>query len=374
MKPLALLGLSVAAALPAQTYIVDAAAGPGTTFTSIATATVFAPNGAVLLVRPGSYDPFSVSGKALTILGQPGVQVQGPFFGLTSVTVTSTSATQTVVIRDVTLRSSFGGPVHLDCTACAGPVLLDSIALDTALYPGTEKLLTVQNCAQLAMQGCGAFFAPMNATRAAIEVTGSNAVLQGCTIDTVFGCSLRASASTVQLVDATHIAGGGQPVVDLIGSSLQVIGTSRLEALAPLSIATVLGGSGTTTMDPAVTLIGNVTSGVTVVVTPQAVVRATGGRLGTAAQATMTGPPGQLGTLLLGALGPRQSVPGFTNPTWIAAGSFAAGPVGVFGPPLQASVLVPNQPALLGQVFVWQGATHAPATGFALSNPVVFTP
>jgi hypothetical protein len=62
------------------------------------------------------------------------------------------------------------------------------------------------------------------------------------------------------------------------------------------------------------------------------------------------------------------------NQSWIAASSIAAGPTGVFGPLLTASVPVPNLPSLLGLVFVWQGVTYGPATGFALSNPAVFAP
>src|SRR5437762_9224013 len=39
----------------AQTFIVDAANGPGTNFTEIATAVAAVPDGAVLMVRAGSY-------------------------------------------------------------------------------------------------------------------------------------------------------------------------------------------------------------------------------------------------------------------------------------------------------------------------------
>ncbi len=49
--------------------VVDAANGPGTHFTSLPAAVLAAVSGDVLLVRPGSYAPFWVSGKALHIFG-----------------------------------------------------------------------------------------------------------------------------------------------------------------------------------------------------------------------------------------------------------------------------------------------------------------
>lgn len=49
--------------------VVDAANGPGTDFTSLPAAVAAAVSGDVLLVRPGSYAPFWVSGKDLHIFG-----------------------------------------------------------------------------------------------------------------------------------------------------------------------------------------------------------------------------------------------------------------------------------------------------------------
>jgi hypothetical protein len=374
MKSLALCLLLSFGASPAQTFIVDASGGAGSSFTSIAIAAATVPSGAVLQVVAGVYDPFVVSGKSLTILGQQGVVVVGPPFGPGNVLVQNTTATQVVTIRDVRLRSSFGGPLGIDCSNCFGPVLLEDIALDASFYTGIRKLLTVQNCAQLAMTRCGPFFEQPAGTRAAIEISASDVVLRECPTDAVLGCCLRATSATVQLVDALYTNAGALPTVDLLGSSLRVLGTSRLESAVPLSLFLVLGGNGSVVADPSVTLIGNVTPGVALVIAPQALVRASGGQLGSVTLATMDGPAGQLGALFLGSLGPRQSVPGMGNQTWIAPGSFAAGPIGVFGPQLTASVPVPNVPGLLGQVFVWQGVAFGATAGFSLSNPALFTP
>ena len=50
-----LLSLVFPAAAPAQTFVVDAANGPGTNFTDLLTASTTVPDGATLLVRPGHY-------------------------------------------------------------------------------------------------------------------------------------------------------------------------------------------------------------------------------------------------------------------------------------------------------------------------------
>jgi len=52
----------------AQTFIVDAANGPGTNFTDIATAAATVPDGAVLEVRAGNYGSFAITSKGLTVL------------------------------------------------------------------------------------------------------------------------------------------------------------------------------------------------------------------------------------------------------------------------------------------------------------------
>jgi hypothetical protein len=74
--PHALLAFAAfAAALSAQTtWIVDASNGPGTNFTEIQPAVDAASAGDVILVRPGTYAPISVS-KGVAILGQPGFTV-----------------------------------------------------------------------------------------------------------------------------------------------------------------------------------------------------------------------------------------------------------------------------------------------------------
>ena len=64
-------------------WIVDAANGPGTNFTDLPAAVAAAISGDTILVRPGTYTHFNVSGKALTIRGAGAalttVQLNGQF-------------------------------------------------------------------------------------------------------------------------------------------------------------------------------------------------------------------------------------------------------------------------------------------------------
>src|SRR5687767_11860601 len=50
-------------------WIVDASNGPGTNFTDLPPAVAAAASGDTILVRPGTYSPFTAAGKALDIRG-----------------------------------------------------------------------------------------------------------------------------------------------------------------------------------------------------------------------------------------------------------------------------------------------------------------
>jgi hypothetical protein len=62
------LTVSLVLLLP-TTWIVDQSNGPGTNFTDLPQAVAAAASGDTIIVRAGSYTPFNVTGKALTILG-----------------------------------------------------------------------------------------------------------------------------------------------------------------------------------------------------------------------------------------------------------------------------------------------------------------
>lgn len=61
--------LLLAVVAPAQTFVVDASNGPGTDYTSLATATAAAPSGSTLRIRAGSYAGFVIDAKSLALSG-----------------------------------------------------------------------------------------------------------------------------------------------------------------------------------------------------------------------------------------------------------------------------------------------------------------
>jgi hypothetical protein len=116
------LAFCLAGWLPAQ-FIVDAANGPGTHFTSLMVAINTVPDGATLLVRAGDYvitAPTTVS-RGLSIVGLGGVRVTE----YAQLTFGPTQSSQAIRLVNLTLAS--GSPVALLFTDVAGPLLLDRI-------------------------------------------------------------------------------------------------------------------------------------------------------------------------------------------------------------------------------------------------------
>src|SRR5262245_8459089 len=70
-----LFGLFLGCVLLQNTWVVDDDGGAGVDFTDLAAAVAAATDGDVVLVRPGSYGAFVLSGKGLRIRGQPSAQV-----------------------------------------------------------------------------------------------------------------------------------------------------------------------------------------------------------------------------------------------------------------------------------------------------------
>jgi hypothetical protein len=92
------------------TWVVDDTPGPGVAFTSLPAAVAAAASGDTLLVAPGHYAPFHVSGKALTILGDGNVTtfIDGPpVAGPDYVNITAPPVGTTFRLSGVTIRRDF---------------------------------------------------------------------------------------------------------------------------------------------------------------------------------------------------------------------------------------------------------------------------
>lgn len=186
-------GLLLTALASAQTFVVDAQSGPGSQFTSIAAAVAAVPSGSVLLVRPGTYAPFSIVGKGLAILGTNGVVISGTFYAPVTVTVSATAANQPVVLRDLHLQVPLGGEHRVLCTNCLGPLLVQRVTFDTTYFQLGR--LTAQQCSQLYVEASGPF--ATSYINVGLEITGGSAVVRNCAAQAP--CTiLLANAGTVQ--------------------------------------------------------------------------------------------------------------------------------------------------------------------------------
>lgn len=351
--PVALVALSATA--PTQTFIVDANNGPGTSFTSLNTAAATVPSGSVLLVRPGTYIDLQIAGKGLAIVGEPGVQV-----GLTlALTISGTSASQRVLIRDLALSVPTFGIGLITCNGCQGPIVLERVAKSASSPPGPLRILS---CAQVSLADCGQF--TMYPSTAAVTIAASNVVLSRCNATTPVGTTIDVSGSALQLLDCQITAGAGAGL-QLNGGDVRLLGNTAINAGSSVALA----GTGNVVADPAVTISGGVGGGIALTTRPQAFVAATGGAVGTTATATLGGAPGNLGVLFVGELGPRLAIPGVQFDAWLQPATIVSAAAGVLGPPLTASFAVPPNPLLHGSAFCWQGATLSPAMGIELTNP-----
>lgn len=201
------VGVVLQTALSSQTFIVDAANGPGTNFTSLPAAAAAVPDGAVLIVRPGSYAGFAITQKGLAVLADPGVIVTS------TIQVSNNLSHQAFVLRDVSWPVP---PLAVPCVSvanCAGPVLLEE--LTTGIWPagGPNTAdywpLQAHSCGQLALRSCSLF--------GSVNLQGCVAALENCTLqghcaDLLSGCGGFLSTS---------------PGIDvLFGTTLQVVSSN----------------------------------------------------------------------------------------------------------------------------------------------------
>lgn len=353
------LSLCLAAVAPAQTFVVDAAAGPGSQFTDLPAAVASVPDGAVLLVRAGTYSSFTITAKGLTVLAEPATDVSG------SIRVENTLAGQDVVLERLNHR------VRAAVVNCAGTVVL------RRLDPGSgTAVLEVDASDRVLVQNCR-FVGQLGAIAPGARLQGSRMIA----IDSFFegglnNAGIDADGSHAELVDT--ITRGGLTGAGFVGnqsSSLRALGSSSIRGgpgmfgQTTLSIADVpLVRSG-----PSVTYVGPIGSGVTIDPTPECALLASEAALGGTATATLVGSPGDLGAIALGELAGATQVNGIADPLFLAPGTMVPLALAVFGGPLTATENVPNNAALVGLTFGWQGLSYTPATGLQLSNPAAFT-
>jgi hypothetical protein len=398
-----LVPLCLALAVPAQTFIVDAASGPGTNFTDLPPAIAAVPNGAILLVRPGTYGPIGLNAKGLSILATaPGVQLAP---GATVIHVQNLSATQAFTLRDVQTQVGTANWIAL-VQNCAGPVLFDGYVFqNTGTYPGVYSVgLRVVGCPQVVLRNCSI------RARYAIDALSSAITAEQCELrgqDAFFvphvgaypGTGIQGQASNITLSRCRVFGGAGYvtstpfgpsytqpgPAISLYtGSSLRLCedttGNYQAGQLAGANAIAAIGGlQSTVVRTPEAVLSGSqggppVAPALVDIVRPLPSLRVISAPPGGVVTADVTTPTGELVVLAFGLPMPPFAVPGFDGALWLDPTALVVASFGVplSGQPVTASLAVPLIPSLVGQRFGWQSVAWSPADGFRFGNPSIY--
>ncbi len=199
------------AAYSQAVHVVDEAGGPGSTFTEISSAVAAAAPGDMILVREGTYDPFSVT-QSLSIQAEPGatVTIADDVNGLGTISVTGLAVTDRFTLRGIDVPAgSTGGLVTpaLVITNCRGPVLVEDCFFKSVFvgHPagGAGEGVKVTRSTSAAFVRCtieGFPGAGPASVSDALGVCGSSVQL--------FDCNVR-GASAVTVVGGQLFAAGG---------------------------------------------------------------------------------------------------------------------------------------------------------------------
>jgi hypothetical protein len=354
----------------AQTFVVDEANGPGANFTDLPAAVLAVPNGAVLLVRPGTYQSPTLGARSLTLLGEPGANLlpTGIAGGLT---ISGLGPNHSILVRGFT----FSGPIALSnftvyCEQCRGAVVLEQLSGPG----GIHSMLDATSCDRLLVRNC--------VFRRSSRLRDCNAVLEDFTIAPIGpeGIeALRITRGTTQVVGGTLRGAAGNlnrggPAVLSDNAALRVLGTGTLAGGQGVPAGFAVAGTGTVRVDPAVAVSGAnppFAAGVQATVAPQAWVAASDPVLGNPVNVELRGPIGDLGALGVGLPGESHALPGITDRLFWNGSTAVTQAIGVVqaGAPVAAVVTVPNQQSLLGLQLVFHGVTFAAANGLQVSPP-----
>lgn len=357
------LSLLLAAAVPAQVFVVDAAGGAGAHFTSIATAANTVPDGAVLDVRPGTYAGFTITGKSLSVICDNGVRVVD--LGTPPIWILSIPAGKTVLLHNLQFAHiSVVGSIA--CRSSPGTIVIDRCVGDQTVSIVGGRI-TARDCASVhirdsTIRSTGWFDSAMELLRSHVTVTSSS-------FSTSHAVPIAATDSILELTDSDVAAGLVAPTVALHQSRFVVRAGCTLTA--SLQSGAIIAGSGTADLDPG-TVLQNAPAqpfgGVTVTTVAGPALTGTPGIPGGTATGTLTG-PGVFGWLVIGAPWAASLPLGGTQFSWIRPGTET---VLIGGPlPLFSGYAVPNAPWVTGVTLTWQGASFSPVLGVQLSNPVV---
>lgn len=179
--------------------VVDAANGPGADATSIVDAIGLANDGDTLLVRTGTYAPFTIESRTLVVMAEPGatviVEAAAPNY-LGSTIVLGVSPSQVVVLEGLTLHGGYDP--------------IDGTELDALLIEDCAGQVWIQDCTLRPILGFSTDYAGLRA------VDSSNVIVVRSTTDPLssggFGptaAGLLAEGSRVFAYESTFTAASG---------------------------------------------------------------------------------------------------------------------------------------------------------------------
>ncbi|MEO6597709.1 MAG: hypothetical protein ABIP94_23435 [Planctomycetota bacterium] len=282
-----MLSLVLACVLP-TIWIVDATSGPGTHFTDLPPAVAAAQSGDTILVRPGTYTAFDVSGKALTIRGTDAmttvVALQSPVLGPSpSISIANTPAGTTFYLSFLTVRSNtvMGDPILPTMSVSNAKVVLVGCTVSgnngtnnrsTALIVGNAEV-HANRCTFLGAPGYG-FFLGVFGGGNGVTLSGASLAADACVFQggsglwhlkfpVIFGghgISINSSRATIV---RSSCIGGSTPTLlssGTAGSGVVIQGTSMVRFVGGAGM-TCMGGQGST---PGQSLIGSASTPVIV--------------------------------------------------------------------------------------------------------------
>ena len=381
----------------AQTFVVDAANGPGAHFTDLPTAVAAVPDGATLVLRAGAYGPIVLQGKGLTVVGGAGVMLNGILSP--AIDVRGLAAHQSFALRGAAMGWATQGPAQVSFTNNAGRVLLEEFRFDyrTSPYLGSfgaalPGAIVAMNCAQVVLRRCTIVGSrAVSATGSAVDL--DSCVLQGSGSTTVVyhnpvhagSPALHLQGSEARLASCSLQGGPGalpnampSPAIVATQSNVHLGGTTSVRGGQPFVTAgpvAAVEGSGSLVRDPLTSLATSggaplVIGSIVHTVQPWPAVVSTGGRLGQPMTATVAGAYGELCLLCVSLPGAPGSVAGVEGAVWldgsrlqlVALGAQAA------ATPVAFTALMPGAAELVGRPRAWQAVSWGPVHGLQASN------
>jgi len=396
----ALVLFTLATVMPAQTFVVDPANGPGTHFTNLQTALTAVPDGATLIVRAGSYGPIELNGKGVTIVGGSGVMLSG--LDRPAIHVTNLAPHQSFSLRGAFMGwANPGAQVHF--AGNAGRVLLQEFTYAHTTSPWLASFgspppsgILVENCAQVALRNCSVFASN------AIDAIGSHLDLESCTLrgtgsTTVsYHNPVHAGTPALRLQSCTarvavcSLTGGPGPLLSRLPSAaiatnasvLSLGGQTTVVAGTPIGITVAvpaITGSGSLRRDPLVFLAPNggapaILGSLVDTVQPWPTVISTGGQLGLPATAQVRGANGELVILCVSFPGTPSVIPEVNGRVWLDTNFLEVVALGTQSnsAPIAFTAVMPVSPALAGRPRAWQAVSWSSQLGLQASNASLF--